>query len=126
MCHGLVSNAKSQCIVSSGHIALPCRGYWANAVILLLSSRPSGGCSGLMLRPAGPADLRSHHPRVGTLTTHPDGSIEFVGWSPDSDDDEDDDSDDEMESHSSAEAPVSHPLIISLMHRVWENAEIGE
>jgi len=41
--------------------ALLCRGYWANAVILLLSDSPSGGCSGLLLRPAGPSDTPKRH-----------------------------------------------------------------
>ncbi len=87
-----------------------CRGYWANAVVLLLSDSPSGGCSGLLLRPAGPSDAtgpHQHSPRTGRVIIYPDGSTTFTEWTPESEDDHDEEETKEEESDTLQEGPVS-------------------
>jgi hypothetical protein len=73
---------------------LGCRGYWAHAVILLLSQSPSGGCSGLLLQPDKPRKVPFHQPRKGKVIIYPDGSTTFTEWAEDSDEDESDEEDD--------------------------------
>ena len=85
-------------------------GYWANAVVLLLSDSPSGGCSGLLLRPAGPSDTarsQQHSPRTGRVIIYPDGSTTFTEWALESEDDSDEDDNNEAQRGSSQDAPVS-------------------
>ncbi len=87
-----------------------CRGYWANAVVLLLSDSPSGGCSGLLLRPAGPSDATSphqHSPRTGRVIIYPDGSTTFTEWAAESEDDSDEEETNGKERGTSQEGPVS-------------------
>lgn len=86
------------------------RGYWANAVVLLLSDSPSGGCSGLLLRPAGPSDAahsHQHSPRTGRVIIYPDGSTTFTEWALESEDDSDGEEINEEDRGSSQDAPVS-------------------
>ena len=92
------------------HGTLISRGYWANAVVLLLTDSPSGGCSGLLLRPAGPSDAaypHQHAPRTGKVVMYPDGSTTFTQWAPDL---EDNSNEEELNKEivSSQSAPVGH------------------
>ena len=99
---------------------LMCRGYWANAVVLLLSDSPSGGCSGLLLRPAGPSDDTSpdqHSPRTGRVIIYPDGSTTFIEWAADSEDDSDEEETYEEETDISQEGPVSSWTLFEVLLR---------
>ena len=73
-------------------VGIACSGYWARAAVLLLSSGPAQGSSGLLLRPTKASESRAHQPRTGRVLIFPDGSTTFSEWSTG---DEEDSSDEE-------------------------------
>ena len=82
-------------------------------MILLLSDSPSGGCSGLLLRPARPADAtqpQQHSPRTGRVIIYPDGSTTFTEWALESEDDSDEDI--VEEEHSASQEPPVTPCML--------------
>ena len=74
--------------------------------MLLLSSGPAQGTSGLLLRPTKASESRAHQPRTGRVLIFPDGSTTFSEWSIE---DEGDSSDEDSPSDSTTleEAYVS-------------------